>query len=260
MQTIGGGVVLDPLPAAARGSTERRRDRRAGSLRSGWPARAAGVLGRRGARAGRLGGSARPARRDRRVGGAGGPLARGFGSAHSRLAPLSRSLPFRVRACGPGQSGRDPAPGAARRRRGSRRRLAKHAPAAAASRRGCPLGRGVETALAARGAVVITGEEVRAPGREDLAMPERELSERIAALFRERGLDPPAPAEVADALRRHPKVVDGLIGYLVKKGSLVRLPGGWIVAREAVDAVVARLREQDRPLARRRASSRRSSG
>jgi selenocysteine-specific elongation factor len=105
----------------------------------------------------------------------------------------------------------------------------------------------VETALAARGAIAITGEEVRTPGREDLALPEKELSERIAALFRERGLDPPSPADVANALRRHPKVVDGLIGYLVKKGILLRLPGGWIVARDAVDAVVARLREQTRP-------------
>ena len=37
-------------------------------------------------------------------------------------------------------------------------------------------------------------------------------------------------------------MIEGLIGYLAKKGALVRLPGGWIVAREAVDAVVERLR------------------
>ncbi|MEP6993904.1 MAG: selenocysteine-specific translation elongation factor [Acidobacteriota bacterium] len=105
----------------------------------------------------------------------------------------------------------------------------------------------VETALAARGVLVVAGEEVRPPGRDDLAPPERDLSERIAAVFRERGLDPPAPAEVAQSVRHHPKVVEGLIGYLVKKGTLVRLPGGWIIARDAVDAVAARLRGLGKP-------------
>ena len=43
-------------------------------------------------------------------------------------------------------------------------------------------------------------------------------------------------------MRHRPKVVEGLIGYLAKKGTLVRLPGGWIIARSAVDDVAARLR------------------
>jgi selenocysteine-specific elongation factor len=100
----------------------------------------------------------------------------------------------------------------------------------------------IEKALAERGVVVIAGEEARAPGREDLASPEKDLSERISALYRERGLQPPSPAEAAAAVGHHPKVVEGLIGYLVKRGSLLRLPGGWYIAREAVDSVVTRLR------------------
>jgi selenocysteine-specific elongation factor len=100
----------------------------------------------------------------------------------------------------------------------------------------------VEAALAARGVFRIVGEEARPPGREDLPAPERELSERIVAVFRERGLDPPSPAEVAERVRHRQKVVEGLLGYLAKKGELARLPGGWLVAREAVDGVVARLR------------------
>jgi selenocysteine-specific elongation factor len=32
----------------------------------------------------------------------------------------------------------------------------------------------------------------------------------------------------------------------VKRGTLVRLPGGWIIARSAVDGVVARLRASGR--------------
>ena len=100
----------------------------------------------------------------------------------------------------------------------------------------------VEAALASRGALVIVGDEARAPGRSDLAGADRELSERIADFFRSRGLDPPSPSETVEAVRHRPKVVEGLIGYLVKTGALVRLPGGWIIAREAVDAVVERVR------------------
>ncbi len=100
----------------------------------------------------------------------------------------------------------------------------------------------VEAALVARGAIVIAADEARAPGRDDLAGADRELSARIADVFRERGLEPPSPSEVAALVQRHPKVIEGLIGYLAKKGALVRLPGGWIVAREAVDSVVERLR------------------
>jgi selenocysteine-specific elongation factor len=104
----------------------------------------------------------------------------------------------------------------------------------------------IEGALVARGVVVLAGEEVRPPGRSDLAGPERELSERIAALFRERGLNPPSPAEAAEIVRHRPKVIEGLIGYLVKKGSLVRLPGGWLMSRDAVDQVVRQLRGSGR--------------
>jgi len=100
----------------------------------------------------------------------------------------------------------------------------------------------VEGALAARGVIAIAGDEARQPGRSDLGGAERELSDRVAAVFRERGLDPPSPLEAAQAVRHRPKVVEGLIAYLVKKGELARLPGGWFISRAAVDDVVARLK------------------
>jgi selenocysteine-specific elongation factor len=100
----------------------------------------------------------------------------------------------------------------------------------------------VEAALVSRGVFAIAGEEARPPGRDDIPSAERELSERIAAAFRQGGLEPPSPADVVAAVRHHPKVVEGLIGYLVKKGTLVRLPGGWIVAKDAIDDVTRRLR------------------
>jgi selenocysteine-specific elongation factor len=100
----------------------------------------------------------------------------------------------------------------------------------------------VEAALVKRGAYAVSGDEARPPGREDLASGERELSKRILTVFRRRGLDPPSPADVAAEVQHRPRVVEGLIGYLVKKGSLVRLPGGWLVPREAVDEAATRLR------------------
>jgi selenocysteine-specific elongation factor len=109
-----------------------------------------------------------------------------------------------------------------------------------------PWAEAVEAALAERGAFVAVGEEARPPGRDDLVGNERELSERIAQVFRERALEPPSPREVAEIVRHRPKVVDGLIGYLVKRGSLVRLPGGWLIAKECVEEVVARLRASGR--------------
>jgi selenocysteine-specific elongation factor len=105
----------------------------------------------------------------------------------------------------------------------------------------------VESALVARGVLVIAGEEARLPGRNELAGPERDLSEKIAAVFRERGLDPPSPADVAEAVHHRPKVVEGLIGYLAKTGRLLRLPGGWIISCEAVEDVASRLRASGKP-------------
>ena len=100
----------------------------------------------------------------------------------------------------------------------------------------------VEAALVSRGVFVVVGEEARPIGRDDLGGGERELSERIAESFRRRGLDPPSVLEIAREVGHKPRVVEGLAGYLTKKGSLLRLPGGWLVAREAVDDVIARLR------------------
>jgi selenocysteine-specific elongation factor len=100
----------------------------------------------------------------------------------------------------------------------------------------------VEKALVARGAYLVAGEEARLPGREDLGGVERELSERVADAFRRRGLDPPSIADVTREIGHKQKVVEGLASYLVKKGSLLRLPGGWIIAREPVEDVIARLR------------------
>ncbi len=104
----------------------------------------------------------------------------------------------------------------------------------------------VERALIARGAYLVVGEEARSPGQDDLVGPERELSERIAEVFRRRGLNPPSVEDVAQEVGHKAKVVEGLTGYLAKRGTLVRLSGGWLVAREVFENVVTRLRGSGR--------------
>jgi selenocysteine-specific elongation factor len=109
-----------------------------------------------------------------------------------------------------------------------------------------PWAEAIEAALVEEGVFSTVGDEARPPGRDDLVGSERDLSERIAQVFRERGLTPPSPPEVAQIVNHRQKVVDGLLGYLVKRGSLVRLPGGWLMAREVVEEVVSRLRTSGR--------------
>ncbi|MDQ6892707.1 MAG: selenocysteine-specific translation elongation factor [Acidobacteriota bacterium] len=105
----------------------------------------------------------------------------------------------------------------------------------------------IEAALVARGVYVIAGEEARPPGRDDLAGPDRDLSARIAEVYRSRGLDPPSLPDVTREIGHKAKVIEGLAGYLVKKGTLLRLPGGWLISKEAVDGVTAKLRGSGRP-------------
>jgi selenocysteine-specific elongation factor len=100
----------------------------------------------------------------------------------------------------------------------------------------------IEGALVARGTYIVVGEEARLPGREDLAGADRDLSQKIAHAFARRGLDPPSIGDVAAEVGHKQKVVEGLAGYLAKKGLLVRLPGGWLISRDAVDGVISRLR------------------
>jgi selenocysteine-specific elongation factor len=104
----------------------------------------------------------------------------------------------------------------------------------------------IESALVARGAYTLAGEEARPPGRNDLGGADRELSARIAEAYRRRGLDPPSLPDVTREIGHKERVVEGLAGYLVKKGSLLRLPGGWLIAREPVDDLVRTLRGSGR--------------
>ena len=247
VQTIGGGVVLDPSPAPARGrmssSESLALDRFEGGTLSDrlefWilAARERGadeelLAQRAGVSTGALRAALAPALQDRRVHAL--PRSPDRYISEAALAGIAARAASKLEALVSSTSGSLGA---------SRSTLLRRVLPGADAR----WAEAIEAALVERGVLILAGEEARPPGRDDIAAPERDLSERIASVFRERGLDPPAPREVAEAVQRHTKVVDGLIGYLVKKGTLVRLPGGFIVARDAVDRVVSRLRESGKP-------------
>lgn len=97
--------------------------------------------------------------------------------------------------------------------------------------------------LAALGDLELAGDEVRLRGRghdtpEELSPLARDLVARIDAA----GLTPPSPAEIGRDLGAKNQVVEGLVRHLVQRGQLVRLPGGLILARAAVDRLAAELR------------------
>jgi selenocysteine-specific elongation factor len=93
-----------------------------------------------------------------------------------------------------------------------------------------------------KGLLEADGDQLQLPGSGALPAPEQKLADRIAGAFEAVGLDPPNPRDVATNLGAKPKIVDGLIAFLVKEKRLARLPGGFIVAQAAVDRVVSGLR------------------
>jgi selenocysteine-specific elongation factor len=96
--------------------------------------------------------------------------------------------------------------------------------------------------IADSGKVLAEGDSLRLPGERALPGGEQKTADKIAALFDEGRLEPPSPGDVAMKLSAKPKIVEGLLAYLVKERRLARLPGGFFVSRAAVDRVVADLR------------------
>jgi selenocysteine-specific elongation factor len=240
--TIGGGTILDPRPAVIRGRTDEARRRMLDGLEEG-------TLGQR---------LVLWIEEAREQGAGEEDLARRSGSSTAGVRealerPLAEGRIHAPRRSPDRYIAEEALSRLSARASTELQRLAAAAAGGVGVSRGTLLQRvlpradprwaeALEAALAARGALVIAGDEARVPGKTGLEGADRELSDRIVDLYRGRGLDPPSPAEAAESVRHHTKVVEGLIGYLVKTGRLVRLPGGWIVARETVDHVVERLR------------------
>lgn len=89
---------------------------------------------------------------------------------------------------------------------------------------------------------VVHGDALDIPGRsKTLGGAEGELARAIEARFAEAGLQTPATSEIIKAIPQKPKVIEGVIGYLVKQGTLIRLAEGIYLHRDVVAAAREKL-------------------
>jgi selenocysteine-specific elongation factor len=92
---------------------------------------------------------------------------------------------------------------------------------------------------------VVRGDALDIPGRsKTLGGSEGELARAIEAKFAEAGLQTPATSEIIKAIPQKPKVIEGVIGYLVKQGTLVRLADGVYLHHRTVEAAKKKLAEK----------------
>lgn len=96
--------------------------------------------------------------------------------------------------------------------------------------------------LAREKIVAIAGDALDIPGRsKTLGGAEGELARMIESRFAEAGLAPPPVSELINERTQKARVIEGVIGFLVKQGTLVRLAEGIYVHRDALAAARERI-------------------
>ena len=96
--------------------------------------------------------------------------------------------------------------------------------------------------LAKEKIATVQGDALDIPGRsKTLGGAEGELARAIEARYVEAGLQTPATSELIKTIHQRPKVIEGVIGYLVKQGTLVRLAEGVYLHRDVVAAAREKL-------------------
>ncbi|HXG58939.1 MAG TPA: selenocysteine-specific translation elongation factor [Thermoanaerobaculia bacterium] len=91
--------------------------------------------------------------------------------------------------------------------------------------------------LAKERIAVVEGDALDIPGRsKQLGGAEGELARAIESRFAEAGLQAPAVSELIKSLPHRPKMIEGVIAFLVKQGKLVRLAEGIYVHHAALQA------------------------
>jgi selenocysteine-specific elongation factor len=89
--------------------------------------------------------------------------------------------------------------------------------------------------LAQQKIAVLSGDALDIPGRsKTLGGAEGELARAIEARYLDAGLQTPAVSEIIKAIPQRPKVIEGVISFLVKQGTLVRLAEGVYLHRDVV--------------------------
>jgi selenocysteine-specific elongation factor len=91
----------------------------------------------------------------------------------------------------------------------------------------------------------LDGDLIDIPGRsKDLSGAEGELARTVERRFQEAGLQPPPVSELINTIAQKAKVIEGVVGYLVKREALVRIAEGVYLHRDAVSAAVEKLKQQ----------------
>ncbi|HWW62345.1 MAG TPA: SelB C-terminal domain-containing protein, partial [Thermoanaerobaculia bacterium] len=83
--------------------------------------------------------------------------------------------------------------------------------------------------------VSVQGDALDIPGRsKKLGGAEGELARAIESRFSEAGLQTPAVSELIKEIPQKPKVIEGVVAFLVKQGTLVRLADGVYLHRDVL--------------------------
>ena len=83
--------------------------------------------------------------------------------------------------------------------------------------------------------IAVRGDALDIPGRSKaLGGAEGEMARSIEKRFADAALQPPPVSEIINEKTYKPKMIEGVIGFLVKQGTLVRLAEGIYVHRSAL--------------------------
>ena len=86
------------------------------------------------------------------------------------------------------------------------------------------------------------GDLVHVPGRSrSLGGAEGDLARILEERFREAGLMPPPISELIKSIEQRPKTIEGVVGYLAKSGTLVRLAENVYIHRDVLESAKSRL-------------------
>ncbi|MCG6964409.1 MAG: selenocysteine-specific translation elongation factor [Acidobacteria bacterium] len=92
--------------------------------------------------------------------------------------------------------------------------------------------------LRQRGVLELSGGRVVPAGATvHMTAEGEELVRKVERHYRDAGLEPPSPAEVAAVLEARPATVEGICRFLVERGRLVRLEGKYLIHSAVLDEV-----------------------
>jgi selenocysteine-specific elongation factor len=93
--------------------------------------------------------------------------------------------------------------------------------------------------------VIVAADALEIPGRaKKLGGTEGELAQTIEKRFADGGLAPPPVSVLIKTIHSKPKVIEGVVSFLVKQGTLVRIADGIYLHRDALAAARVRMAEK----------------